>query len=76
MRGPEVRWLRQGLATARGESAVGATDLYDPPLQHSVEEFQRGHRLTVDGIAGVQTQVVLDALVGLPGTPTLGRSGG
>jgi general secretion pathway protein A len=76
MRGPEIRWLRQGLAVARGESAVGAADLYDPELQHRVEEFQRGHRLTVDGIAGVQTQVVLDALVGTPGTPTLGRSGG
>ncbi len=75
MRGPEVRWLRQGLAVARGESAVGATDLYDAALQRGVEEFQRSHRLNVDGIAGVQTQVVLDALVGLPGTPTLGRSG-
>jgi len=47
-----------------------------PELARLVEEFQRGHRLTVDGIAGVQTQVVLDALVGAPGTPTLGRSGG
>jgi len=74
MRGPEVRWLRQGLAVAHGEAAVGASDVYDPSLQHLVEEFQRSHRLTVDGIAGVQTQVVLDALVGLPGTPTLGRS--
>ena len=27
-----------------------------------VEDFQRQHRLNVDGIAGVQTQIVLDTL--------------
>ncbi len=76
MRGPEVRWLRQGLASAHGEPSPTGSDLYDQDLARRVEEFQRGHRLTVDGIAGEQTQVVLDALVGAPGTPTLGRSGG
>jgi general secretion pathway protein A len=76
MRGAEVRWLRQGLSIARGESAAGTSDLYDPELAQRVEEFQRRHRLTVDGIAGLQTQVVLDALTGAPGTPTLARRGG
>jgi peptidoglycan hydrolase-like protein with peptidoglycan-binding domain len=36
-----------------------------------VEDFQRQHRLNVDGIAGVQTQIVLDSLGGTPGTPVL-----
>ena len=34
------------------------------------------HRLTVDGIAGQQTQVMLDGQLGAPGTPTLRASGG
>jgi general secretion pathway protein A len=73
-RGPEVRWLRQALASANGEASPGGSDLYDQDLARRVEEFQRSHRLTVDGIAGEQTQVVLDALVGAPGTPMLTRS--
>ncbi len=76
MRGAEVHWLRQGLATVRGEPATGGSDLYDKDLQQRVEDFQRAHRLAVDGIAGEQTQVLLDALVGAPGAPTLHASGG
>ena len=76
MRGPQVRWLRQGLASAHGEPAPNGPDVYDQQLAHRVEDFQRAHRLAVDGIAGEQTQVVLDALVSAPGTPTLARSGG
>ena len=75
MRGAEVHWLRQGLATVRGEPALAGSDLYDKDLQQRVEEFQRAHRLSVDGIAGEQTQVLLDALVGAPGAPTLHASG-
>lgn len=40
-----------------------------------VRDFQRSHRLVVDGIAGVQTQLVLDSAIGVPGTPTLGLAG-
>jgi general secretion pathway protein A len=76
MRGAEVRWLRQGLATVRGEQLVGGSDVYDKDLERLVEDFQRAHRLTVDGIAGEQTQVLLDGLVGAPGAPTLRGSGG
>ena len=75
MRGAEVHWLRQGLATVRGEPALAGSDLYDKDLQQRVEEFQRAHRLSVDGIAGEQTQVLLDALLGAPGAPTLHASG-
>ena len=48
-----------------------ASDYYDEDLVKMVEDFQRQYRLNVDGIAGVQTQIVLDALNGTPGTPVL-----
>jgi len=77
MRGAEVRWLRQGLASARGEANPAAgSDVYDKELEQRVQEFQRSHRLGVDGIAGEQTQVLLDALIGAPGAPTLRTRGG
>jgi general secretion pathway protein A len=77
MRGAEVRWLRQGLQQIRGEPPrTGASDVYDGELVRLVEDFQRMHRLTVDGIAGQQTQVMLDGQLGAPGTPTLRASGG
>ena len=77
MRGEEVRWLREGLAELNGAApTLKNSDLYDAELTRQVEEFQRRHRLTVDGIAGVQTQVMLDALVRAPGAPTLHPTGG
>ncbi len=77
MRGAEVRWLRQGLQQIRGEPPrTGASDVYDGELVRLVEDFQRAHRLTVDGIAGQQTQLMLDGQLGAPGTPTLRASGG
>jgi peptidoglycan hydrolase-like protein with peptidoglycan-binding domain len=36
-----------------------------------VEDFQRKHRLAVDGIAGVQTQVAIDAALADSTTPLL-----
>lgn len=71
MQGDGVRWLRTKLNTAAGKSDVEASDYYDEDLVKMVEEFQRQYRLNVDGIAGVQTQIVLDALNGTPGTPVL-----
>jgi general secretion pathway protein A len=77
MRGDGVRWLREQLYTARGESNTApASDYYDEDLQKMVEEFQRQNRLNVDGIAGVQTQIVLDSLGNTAGSPLLvARSG-
>jgi general secretion pathway protein A len=71
MRGDSVRWLRQSLAQASGEQESHASDVYDGELERRVEDFQRQHRLTVDGIAGVQTLVMLDAIAGAAGAPTL-----
>lgn len=76
-RGDGVRWLRQQLHTARGEaSATAESDYYDEGLVKMVEEFQRQNRLNVDGIAGVQTQIVLDSVGNTAGAPQLvARSG-
>jgi general secretion pathway protein A len=72
MRGDGVRWLRQQLHTARGESSTAAeSDVYDEDLVKMVEEFQRQNRLNVDGIAGVQTQIVLDSVGNATGSPQL-----
>ena len=71
-RGDGVRWLRQQLHTARGESSSEAeSDYYDEDLVKMVEEFQRQNRLDVDGIAGVQTQIVLDSVGNTAGAPQL-----
>ena len=36
-----------------------------------VQDFQRQHRLNVDGVAGVQTQIVLDTVLNATGSPTI-----
>jgi general secretion pathway protein A len=72
MQGAGVRWLRDSLNTAHGRSKVdNSSDYYDEELVRMVEEFQRQHRLNVDGIAGVQTQIVLDTLNNTGGAPLL-----
>jgi general secretion pathway protein A len=77
MRGPEVRWLRKSLSSVQGHAGESATDVFDEELAHMVESFQREHHLNVDGIAGVQTQIVLDTIVNPPGAPLLlAASGG
>jgi murein L,D-transpeptidase YcbB/YkuD len=47
------------------------SDRFDAALVTLVEDFQRRSRLTVDGIAGVQTQVALDAALNDSTTPFL-----
>lgn len=72
MHGEEVRWLRRSLnALAGGASDPERDDIYDEELAIAVQNFQREHRLNVDGIAGVQTQVVLDTALAEPGSPLL-----
>ena len=43
----------------------------DEPLQSLVREFQNQSGLKVDGVAGVQTQMLLDGALAQPGTPRL-----
>ncbi|HEY0941274.1 MAG TPA: AAA family ATPase [Steroidobacter sp.] len=72
MKGDGVRWLRSSLNSVAGkEETEPASDYYDESLVKMVEDFQRQYRLNVDGIAGVQTQIVLDALGSKPGSPLL-----
>lgn len=72
MRGDDVRWLRRSLETLAGRTpSPEASDLFDADLAVLVQEFQRTRRLHVDGIAGLQTQIALDAALPAPGTPVL-----
>jgi len=72
MRGDEVRWLRRSLNALYGAAADPEHgDLYDEDLAAAVQNFQREHRLNVDGIAGVQTQVVIETALAEPGSPLL-----
>jgi len=71
-RGADVKWLRESLRAAQGlPPAPGASDVYDAQLTSEVQEFQRQHRLVVDGVAGVQTQIVLDTVIRATGSPTI-----
>jgi general secretion pathway protein A len=72
MKGDEVRWLRRSLNALQGAASDPEhADVYDEELAIAVQNFQREHRLNVDGIAGVQTQVVLDTALAEPGSPLL-----
>jgi general secretion pathway protein A len=72
MQGEEVRWLRRSLNALHGAASDPEhSDVYDEELAIAVQNFQREHRLNVDGIAGVQTQVVLDTALAEPGSPLL-----
>jgi len=73
MRGEPVRWLRQSLEHLAGRppATAGESDLFDADLTAQVREFQRAHQLTVDGIAGVQTQIALAGALSSPNTPLL-----
>ncbi len=71
MRDEAVRWLRKSLDAAQGRPvSPSPSDYFDEDLAELVEDFQRQHRLGVDGIAGLQTQIVLDTLTST-GTPVL-----
>jgi general secretion pathway protein A len=72
MHGADVRWLRESLQHVRGEHSDGpVSDVFDTDLANLVREFQRQHRLTVDGIAGVQTQIALASAVAGSDAPLL-----
>ncbi len=72
MRTPSVRWLRRSLQRVNGLPVEEQpSDRYDSSLVSLVQDFQRRHRLDVDGIAGIQTQIALDAALGAPDTPFL-----
>jgi general secretion pathway protein A len=72
MSGDEVRWLRRSLNALRGATAdPDQGDQFDTDLARQVENFQREHRLNVDGIAGIRTQMVLETALADPDSPLL-----
>jgi general secretion pathway protein A len=74
-RGPAVRRLHRALLTERGEPAsVQPSAVYTPEVQQQVEDFQRAHHLQPDGVAGIETQLMLDAALAAPGSPRLGAA--
>jgi general secretion pathway protein A len=68
-----VRWLRQSLAAIDPRYATDSPDpeIYDSGLTAKVRDFQRDHRLEVDGVAGQQTQIIINSLLAPDGTPRL-----
>jgi general secretion pathway protein A len=72
MHGGLVRRLREQLGRWRGgDSNPTNSDVFDGDLMQLVEQFQRANRLTVDGVAGIETQVALDAALAGPDSPRL-----
>ena len=66
-------WLRQNLANIdeRYISDIIDSDVYDTNLQVIVREFQRDHRLAVDGLVGQQTLIIINSLLKSDGSPRL-----
>jgi len=72
MQNESVRWLRESLARIQGRPPDEIlSDLFDQQLEAQVRDYQRDRRLTVDGIVGAQTQIVMSTDLGLPGIPLL-----
>ena len=72
MHGAEIRQLRQQLVGLAGKTTTAAaSDVYDGELSQLVRDFQRAHRLTADGVAGLQTLVVLNSALAKPDSPQL-----
>ena len=71
--GPGVAWLRQSLAAIddRYSTAAPESNVFDDDLAGKVREFQRDNRLDVDGLAGHQTQIIINTLLDPDNTPRL-----
>jgi general secretion pathway protein A len=72
-RSDAVVWLRESLAAIASEYASEnpQSDAFDADLERIVRLFQRDHRLSVDGVAGRQTQIIINSLLASDGTPRL-----
>lgn len=67
-----VRWLRQSLTAILGRDIPPADSTrYDDELARYVRDYQRGKRLTVDGVVGQRTQMMINADLGLANMPRL-----
>lgn len=67
-----VLWLRQSLTAILGRDIPPVTSTrYDDELARYVRDYQRGKRLTVDGVVGQRTQMMINADLGLANMPRL-----
>ncbi len=73
MQNDNVRWLRQSLAAldSNYRPQDAASNYFDEALQQQLMAFQRQHRLEADGLAGQKTQIIINSLLALDGTPRL-----
>ncbi len=72
VRGEDVLWLRQRLLSLGWDTRGIADELfYDEGLQEAVRQFQRRRGLTVDGVAGPQTILQVNAALGAANAPTI-----
>lgn len=76
MRNENVRWLRQSLAAIDTDyepevTASTELDYFDRELEERLRDFQRQHRLKVDGLAGQQTQIIINSSLAPDGKPRL-----
>ena len=71
--GADVTWLRNSLAAIDGRYATAdpGSEVFDAELEDTVRLFQRDHRLDVDGLVGQQTQIIINSLLAVEGTPRL-----
>ncbi len=70
---PGVIWLRQSLADIDDRYRAEPVDspVYDNVLTNRVRDFQRDHRIDVDGLAGQQTQIIINSLLASGDRPRL-----
>lgn len=73
MQNENVRWLRQSLAAidTNYEPQTATPDFFDQELEQQLIAFQRQNRLDADGLAGQKTQIIINSMLALDGTPTL-----
>jgi len=76
MQNENVRWLRQSLAAIDTNYKPQTTtpDFFDEELEQQLTRFQRQNRLDTDGVAGQKTQIIINSMLALDGTPTLSAS--
>jgi general secretion pathway protein A len=75
MRDADIRWLRQSLADIQGKPVPPMdSDFFDQDLESRVRDYQRQRRLTIDGLVGYQTQIVINSDLGSLQGPRLIRA--
>ncbi|MBT5220693.1 MAG: AAA family ATPase [Woeseia sp.] len=72
-RSPNVVWLRESLAEIdkRNLEFTADGEVFDDQLATLLIEFQRGHRLDADGIAGLKTQIIINSMLESNQSPRL-----